>query len=98
MKNDYKIIEDVEQNSASTHIRTETIKCVFSLIIICSALSFCFWSFFFCPICLIVFVIFCFSCCVCIPQLNIPLWIGVILLIVGGYSITNGNFTIQWHS
>ena len=82
--------------SVTNRIKTETLECVTTFLVLMISLALCFVSFLYCPICLLVLVCLCFTCCLCFPVLNIPLWLGVFLLVLGGFQFTQGNFHFIW--
>jgi hypothetical protein len=40
-----------------------------------------------------------FSACTCsfVPIMNVPLWGAIVLLIIEGWSLTNGHLTLMWN-
>lgn len=84
-------------SETAKQIRSATISCIISLIVILVTVTGCIISYFYCKSCLLGVVGFCFLCCLCVPGLNFPLWIAIVLLVIGGYSFTNGRMTFTWN-
>lgn len=53
---------------------------------------------FFCPSCLLGVLVFSVATCMCIPEMNIPLWISLVLLLVYGFELVHGDVTLAWKS
>ena len=49
-----------------------------------------------CNYCVLALVGASFCLCLCMPYLNVPLWLGLILLTVLGWKLGYGAFTIKW--
>jgi hypothetical protein len=83
--------------NVSSQIKKATISCLISISVIILMLGACILSYFYCKSCLVAIVIFSLFFCLCVPGLNVPLWIGIVLLIISGYSFTNGKMTLVWN-
>jgi hypothetical protein len=73
-----------------------TLQCVFTFLVVFIVLGLTVAFYFYCTICLFFVVILCLCCCLCIPGLNLPLWIAIVLLWFGGYSLSNGHWSMSW--
>jgi hypothetical protein len=61
------------------------------------AIILCLISFIFCKQCL--FLILIISACLCpfFHPMNAPLWLAIVLLVVGGWNFTMGALTVTWN-
>ena len=80
------------------NLRSKTYDCVVGLGIILLLTGINVVCFLYCTECLFLIFGFCLCCCLCVPTLNVPLWISVILLVISGYTFTYGKFAIVWNS
>jgi hypothetical protein len=73
----------------------ETCQCILSVTVLTLVVGGCFVSYVYCKPCLIGIIIA--SACMCpwIPYFNIPLWIGILLLVYVWYYMKMG-FHISW--
>lgn len=50
----------------------------------------------YCLPCLFGILVFSALTCGCSPIMNVPLWITILILIIRGWSLTNGHLTLIW--
>jgi hypothetical protein len=53
---------------------------------------------FFCQSCLLGVMFFSLATCICLPEMNIPLWISIVLLLVYGFELVYGDMSLVWKS
>jgi hypothetical protein len=97
--------DTVKQGSANalmyplTQIKTklyaETCQCILAVSVLTLVIGGCFFSYFYCKLCLMGVIIA--SACLCpwIPYFNIPLWIGILLLVYVWYYMKMG-LHVSW--
>lgn len=78
------------------HLEKSTIQCIVTFIVVFLVLGLTIAFYFYCTACLFLIVILCLCCCLCIPGLNFPLWIAIVLLWFGGYTLSNGHWSMSW--
>jgi hypothetical protein len=67
----------------------QTYDCVFAVMILLVVTGGCAVSFLYCKPCLFGIIALSFCLCPWVPYLNIPLWIGIAMLLHWGYSIVS---------
>ena len=68
-----------------------------TLLILILSLGACVYCYFFCFYCTLLIIVFCFAFCACAPYLNIPLWVAILFLLIGGFTwFPNENLQISW--
>ena len=67
------------------------------IIILLLTLGVCVFCFLKCTPCLFIVIVFCFMFCCCAPYLNIPLWVAILFLLLGGFKwFPNSSLEIAW--
>ena len=97
-------IADVNKDSIASsaasqiarRIRSDTVQCCVACVILVLITGACVACFFYCLPCLFGVVVL--SACLCpwMPLFNLPLWLSILLLVVGGWSFTTGHFSVVW--
>lgn len=68
-----------------------------TLIILLLSLLACVYCYLVCLPCTLIIIAFCFLFCICAPVLNIPLWISIMFLLIGGFTWFPDNaLQISW--
>ena len=94
-------VESVESQSGFVQyfyrqLQLKTLQCLLTLVVVFGVIGLCIFSYLYCKLCLLVIFFVCMACCLCVPGLNVPLWISIVLLVAGGYSFSNGRFSVIW--
>ena len=68
-----------------------------TLLILLISLGACVYCYLMCFYCTFLIIVFCFAFCACAPYLNIPLWISILFLLIGGFTwFPNEHLQILW--
>lgn len=96
-----KLIE-VESIKKAMHwnkvIYEKTMLILFSLGMVCLATIGIVICYEYCTTCLVGILLFSLCTCPFIPVMNVPLWISILVLVVGGWSFTHGHMSLVWSS
>ena len=71
------------------------LKKLMAIMVIAGVLTVCV---FFCRSCLLGVMVFSLATCMCLPEMNIPLWISIVLLLVYGFELVYGDMSLVWKS
>jgi len=70
--------------------------CIMPLTMLCIVMGILLGLAMVCPKCLFIVFFFCACTCGFVPIMNIPLWVSMIILILKGWTISNGVFSLSW--
>jgi hypothetical protein len=73
-----------------------TKECMISSCVVFTILGVCVIFYFFCIPCLLGVLAVSMCLCPFIPYFNIPLWISLLILLMSGWNLTRGHFSIVW--
>jgi hypothetical protein len=74
----------------------KTVECCVSTTVLVIVLCVCLLCYYYCISCLLGVVLVSICLCPFLPYFNIPLWIGIFILVLSGYRITNGKLALVW--